>query len=334
MIFASNKNGQAGAVALITAIIISILLTIIVTGLVGLMASELRQSNDAEQSTRAYYAAQSGIEDGVQKVIRALQGIDPYPTAACASQTQIVAGIPVGWTCQSITFSGSPEGVLPVPDQSVTIDLAGAPNFDTMTVSWDRTTNPTALMYAMPVPLPSSSWTGAAALELSFIDYLKLGSYADGAAAQLDIKTRNLLMVPETIGPFVSPNVALLAGNNPYSGKCTVVVATNGYHCSLSVTGFNTAARGYIIRLRSRFAGTAYKLDFSSAGLPVQVPDGTATIDVTAKAGDVFRRVIYKVPINNGAASGLDYVLFSDNDVCKNYQIVSGTVVTGSVPCN
>jgi Tfp pilus assembly protein PilX len=71
------KQGDRGAVALMTSIIISILLTIITTGLVSVMASELRQSSDAEQSTLAFYAAQSGVEDGVQKVLARLLMMSP-----------------------------------------------------------------------------------------------------------------------------------------------------------------------------------------------------------------------------------------------------------------
>jgi hypothetical protein len=64
----------------------------------------------------------------------------------------------------------------------------------------------------------------------------------------------------------------------------------------------------------------------TGGGTPVDVPDGTATIDVTGKAGDVYRRVVYKIPFNKGAAVGLDYVLFADQNVCKDMTIIGSTV--------
>jgi hypothetical protein len=95
--------------------------------------------------------------------------------------------------------------------------------------------------------------------------------------------------------------------------------------------------RNFILRLRSRYAGTDYRLTFMSGlngnGTVVNVPDGTATIDITAKAGDVFRRVVYKVPYKNGAASGLDYVIFSDQDVCKNFGVINGLIDSTSTGC-
>ena len=325
MISPRHQSSERGAVALITAVIISILLTIIVTGLITLMASELRQSSDAEQSTRAYYAAQSGIENGVQKVIGALPGhyISPVCPRTGSSKTSIIQGIPVGWTCQSISYSGNPEGTLNLPDQTTQIDLTGAPNFDKVTLQWDNTSGP----FNMPAPLPTSSvWSGAAAVEMTFVDYSKK-PYSSAQVAQGDIKTQNVLAIPshiadteETVGTGLT---------SPDKGSCSSNYAT--YHCIITLKVPNSAKRNYIIRLRSRYQGTPYKLSFTLRGEAVNVPDGTATIDVTAKAGDVFRRVIYKVPITNSAASGLDYVLFSDNNICKNYTISAG--VPHGYPC-
>lgn len=327
MISPRHQSSERGAVALITAVIISILLTIIVTGLITLMASELRQASDAEQSTRAYYAAQSGIENGVQKVINALPRHYNLPLcpAARSSNTSIIPGIPVGWTCQSISYSGSPEGTLNLPDQTTQIDLTGAPNFDKVTLQWDNTVGP----FNMSVQLPTSAWSGAAAVEMTFIDYDKAGYTGRDSAqkAQSDIKTRNVLAIPSVAAdPVQTVGAGLIS---PDKGACSVSFVT--YHCRISIYVPNTRTRDYIIRLRSRYQGTPYKLSFTLAGSQVNVPDGTATIDVTARAGDVFRRVIYKVPITNSAASGLDYVLFSDNNICKNYTILAGVPL--SYPC-
>jgi hypothetical protein len=318
------KQGDRGAVALMTSIIISILLTIITTGLVSVMASELRQSSDAEQSTLAFYAAQSGVEDGVQKVLARLQAHDVTSAAqACDSTTHpVVLSTTVSWTCQSIKFSGTPEGVLPGPEQAVNIDIAGAPVFDTMVLSWDASARPNNSDFNMGIPLPATGWTGAPAIELTELDYNIIARPSTGSADNV-----NLGVLPAQ--PL----------NNPYSGHCVndpdkqAAGDTNPYHCFITVTGWAGSHRGYVFRLRSRYSGTAYRLEFFNGGVPVDVPDGTATIDVTAKAGSVSRRVISKVPIINGALGSLNYVIFTDNNICKNYEIVAGLLNGDTYPC-
>jgi len=73
-------------------------------------------------------------------------------------------------------------------------------------------------------------------------------------------------------------------------------------------------------------------MTFLNGASVVTVPDGTATIDVTAKAGQTFRRVISKLPINGGAAGGLNYVMYSDTNICKAFDVMNNLPSTDG--CN
>ncbi len=328
-----------GAVALLTAIIISILLTIIVSGLVSLMISELRQSEDAEQSVRAYYAAQSGVEDGIQKVVAALGSakVDQLCGSAGSQNVNLDPSSPgtVGWTCQQITYSGSPTGTLPQPDKAVQVDL-GAATFGSMTLSWDITPMPpggfAANFFRAPLggfPSAGAGWNHPAAIELAIIGY-PAGSFSASTPGAINLT--NILAIPETTGTG-QVNYNAVLGNNPVTGLCNAAAAS--YHCTLTITNF-PAGRNFTMRIRSRYTGSAYLMQFFSGpngnGGIVKAPDGTATIDITSKAGDAYRRVIYKVPYQNDAAIGLDYVIYSDNDVCKDFSILAGAIENGGCP--
>jgi type II secretory pathway pseudopilin PulG len=333
-------NPEQGAVSLLTTIIISILLAIITTGLISLMISELRQSNDSEQSMRAYYAAQSGVEAGIEKVLASLAaGVQTPQTCTGAPSTYQRLDLDpvhpgaVGWTCQQISYSGSPSGSLPTPDKAVQVDLGTTANFRSMILEWDLTPRPSggfpANFFNATGSFPAGGgWNHAAAMEMAIVDYQK-GSFSASTAGAINV--RNALVVPRTTGSGVFGDYTNLKGNNPVPGFCNPNAGS--YHCR-AVFNMNGSTRNFILRLRSRYAGTDYRLTFMSGvngnGTVVNVPDGTATIDITAKAGDVYRRVVYKVPYEKGAASGLDYVIFSDQDVCKNFGVINGLIDTAT----
>jgi hypothetical protein len=67
-------------------------------------------------------------------------------------------------------------------------------------------------------------------------------------------------------------------------------------------------------------------------GSTVAVNDGTATIDVTAYAGATYRRVIAKLPSLKGAAGGLNYVMYSDTNICKDFNVINNVPVA-PYPC-
>jgi Tfp pilus assembly protein PilX len=330
---------QDGAVALITTIIISLLLAIITTALIATMSSELRQQDDNEQSTLAYYAAQSGVEDALGKIKAALPGAVNQPTCTSNINPGLDTNSPgtVGWTCQIITTSGNPTGNIATPDQAVQIDPgASAPNYESVVIEWDSTKGNGAGYFMPPVGaslLNSASWNYAALLEAAIVQYPKTPGFA---AADANVQLKNAVMAP-AVGVAGVGSYGTLRGNNPILANCDP--ARTPYHCKVILdipADATIGGNNFLYRLRTRYIGTSYKMTFYSLtggrGLVVPVSDGTATIDVTAKANDAFRRVIYKVPFKNGAAIGLDYVIYSDTDICKNFTVLNSAIRINSCP--
>lgn len=359
-----DRLNQGGFVSLVTCILISLLLIIITVGLLSVEALQLRKAEDAEQSLNAYYTAESGIEDGVAKVLSGLV----VPSAGTGCLNGSVGSNGATWTCQQISESGQPTGSL-TADQAVTIDPGpSSPAYGSVVLEWQTSNDLTAADYNVDLSqnngLPTASEYqsdnyAAAPLELQIVEYPTHGftendvcAKPSGGPCTLGNPSRafiqNLLMTPEG-GVHLAPNNICYAGcaniiansNMRFTGNCGPLPHPNPYESGNISTKYNCyallsnlpAGKAYLFRVRARYISSDYKFTFYTGshgdGLPVSVDDGTATIDVTAQAGQVYRRVISKLPINPAAAGGLNYVMFSDNNVCKDF-VVTNNAIPGS----
>jgi Tfp pilus assembly protein PilV len=357
------RSNNDGFVSLLTAVMLSLLLLAITVSLIGLQTLTLRKAEDSEQSQRAYFGAESGVEDAIAR-INTKSVLEPSGQT-CAlpsvSQNETLGATPgaLGWSCQSITFSGSPSDVLRQPDVSTTIDPS-ASAFTSIQLLWDQSapTVAAANYYNPPLALTggAANWGNRAMpLELTVIAYPR--SPAPFTAKQ--IVTQTALVLPRLGGAGIinytarntydATSSALLQAaqcnaahpvncgidaNNPYSANCGGAIVdisgnTGTYHCSITLQALNPAF-SYVFRLKSRYISEngsgngRFVMNFYSGLAKVAVADSTATIDVTGKAGDVYRRVIYKLP-KNLANGGLDYALYSEVGLCQNYTILNGT---------
>jgi len=119
-------RNERGFVSLFTTIMLSLLLLVITISLVSLEAVQLRKSEDSEQTLRAYYAAEAGIEDAAAKVLSGAVTTNQTCATPGAANTTYDATGAAGWTCQQISFSGSPTGILEHNDVAKTIDPGSA----------------------------------------------------------------------------------------------------------------------------------------------------------------------------------------------------------------
>ncbi len=326
-----------GFVSLFTAIMISLLLLVITVSLISLEALQLRKAEDSEQTLRAYYTAEAGVEDAVSKVLSKSVTSDQ----TCASNASYDIPGAAGWTCQAITFSGTPFGKLDNPDLSKTIDPGKTtPAYGSIILEWNQSTNTSTGFYNVNLAggLPSqAAYNSAPPVELSIVEYPDGGFKASDVGTQ--VKLQQALIVPG--GPTgqagATVNYGTLANHGPWRGDCRPLPRVNpfgatNYNCYAVISNLN-ASKDYMFRIRSRYTASAYRMTFktgaSGNGTTVTVPDGTATIDVTAKAGQTYRRVISKLPLNDSASGRLNYVLYSDGNICKNFDVFDNVPVPG-----
>src|SRR5581483_10685484 len=202
------------------------------------------------------------------------------------------------------------EGFL-AREQTLQLDLpSGSFSSGSVKLEWDLDgsgDSPVVAGYSFPGAYTPAggSWSYPAAPELTATSYAATidNSGVNGGGNQAAFKAA--IAMPSTSGS--TSNTAALGsptGNPPSNGYCSPSLTS--YHCVVTFTGFDNS-RGNIIRLRPRYTGMHYRLTFSG-----NIPDQTATIDVTARAGQIYRRVIAKVPLRSGVPTGLDYVIYGD----------------------
>jgi hypothetical protein len=350
---------EGGFVSLFTCILLSMLLLLITVGLVSIQTLQLRKSEDSEQTLRAYYSAEAGVEDAVGKVLSKVITDGSIGSDTCNQSAGFDTTGSADWTCQYITFSGNPTGKLDKPDLAKTVDAIQPPGntYQSVVIEWNQSSDTNASYFNQP-GLTTGNFPTAAGytasqfvppLELSVLEYPGGGfssgqiCTSPGMPAGCVTKLQNLVLVPEG-GAAGSVGYAGLLGGGPRSANCGLLgrsytaapgFPSSGYNCYALLTGLDPS-KDYLFRIRSRYAATSYRMTFrkqaNGAGGTVLVPDGTATIDVTAKAGQTYRRVISKLPLNDSAASALNFVIYSDTDVCKNFDVIDN-VPSGPPGC-
>jgi hypothetical protein len=334
------QSTERGAVALITAMIVSVLLMITTAGMVSVTVKSLRQSTDGAQSTKAYYAAEGGLEETLLKLRN-----DPDYAGSCNGASSSDSAKDGVVTCAKVIKAPNQvEGVLDVngTDQ---IDLSSVPSFSEITLEWSGLNDTAAGFAALPNYVqdgfPGGRGTSStvkypenapSVMELGVVEYPDSQSFLIDQVRFLQgviapkgngVNDPTRVLTPDTVYSYDG------SGNRPYIGTCTLA-ASAAYHCKVVIGNFNRAgARKYVLRLKSRYNGAKYKISVANGGVPVTIPGAMYTVDVTARAGDTFRRIQTSFPLNGTASSeglsGLDYVLYSDSDICKSFEIKGGT---------
>ncbi len=375
-----------GSAALLTTVAISAVLIVLFVGLTTIATREVKQSIATDQSNRALYAAQAGVEDAVrrlnddigfaenEKTCNQSDGGDPHQIGDTSANA--------AWTCRTISLeSNSVEGRLD-KDQAVTIDLSKAKNASNnavsikyMSLEWNKSDYDSANAIGAAVQgnkaLPTSSaWEGrAAVMQVTGIWYPKAGIPAtdklvDGKA----LPVRSVLLSPAELE--TGTNVTDFSNwstrndvdlNSVVDAKCQTA-SPAGYSCkmpkdftdgtstsnkyalqnlmkmeyaksdgSTQVVSCDISDCNMVLRLQARYAATHYKLNlyYESGGTLTKaiVPDGYATIDVTAKSSNYYRRVVAKKKIVPTVADGLfDNAVFSGAGICKTMTVYKDNV--------
>lgn len=377
------RNRHQGSAALLTTIAISAVLIVLFVGITTIATREVRQSIATDQSNRALYAAQAGVEDAVRRLNDDISFANDEETcneSAGGDPVEVGTGTNAAWTCRTIKLeSSSIEGRLD-KDESVTINLAkakdaaGSPvKVQYMTLEWnkpdvdantaqvigDEVTNAKYL----PVSGPGGWGNRAAVMQVTGVWMQKpspsvnTGLLVGGKV----LPVRSILLSPtKTSSGNVTDFSNWKSPSLPESGmtaKCDVV---GTYSClapadfSGSATDSNTYdlnnimktiysngnggattvscdvdSCNLILRLQARYAATHFRARFYyNAGgggtslTEALVPDGYATIDVTAKSATYYRRVVAKKKLLPTVADGIfDNALFSGGPICKDMAV-------------
>ena len=299
----SNKlaSRPAGVTSLLFVLAISLVLIVMVAGIAALTVREQRQAANTELSNRALQTAEAGVKAAVAKL-----STDPaYSKAECDTPDTEGIFTNISATDQTITcatvtslFSTTYEGYLET-DRTTQFIYASS-------VATDR---PYYLKLSWNAPSLGDPATTIAAFVGSL--YPAVLNYNNAAMVEM-----NIVYWPKTAATATSfKNVTLLFApgnntnqpNNPIANTCPNP-STGTYSCittnAINYSGFSIATAtgiipanvgnyNYAIRITPRyknthFSLTGYKTDGSTIA-PAQ--SNKAQIDITAKVGNLYRRV-------------------------------------------
>lgn len=317
-------RNQKGVVSILTAVFFSILIMTVTVSTLVVQTKELRQSTDTDQSVRAYYAAQSGLERGLQ-LVKENGGNFRGENCGAVKDPRITLpdlGLNSGLEITCIKISDANVGGSNTlnQEQATQFDLSAHARVDEAIFRWGESLSGSESWGAAKAQPTAATWNLPALIEMTVYSF----PVASSGIKPSDIEARTILLKPHNTGTN-SVNIGPAASGQDLQ----VIKCTNGttYACSVSITGFpttigvNKPAR-HVVRFRPRYAGTTYAISFKGGGLDLSSATGGVQIDVTARAGDVFRRLIavsegYGQPLQYG----LDYAILSQRSVCKDMTV-------------
>jgi len=302
----------AGVTSLLFVLAISLVLIVMVGGIAALTVREQQQASNTELSNRALQTAEAGVKDAVAK----LSTTPTYSTDTCDttgdSTFSNISATDQTITCATVTsrFTSTYEGFLETDRTTqfvydpVSSLGTGTPYY--LKLSWNAPslgdTAANLADFTASLYPAVEGYSNAAMVEMNIVYWPKttLAGCTTGATATgtCGFINSTLLFAPGNNNNKIKPYIAVNTACNA-SGlyKCTTNNATGKSGFSIasatSIPAANVGNYNYAIRITPRYKGThfaftAYGTD-GSAVAPAQ--SNKAQIDITAKVGNLYRRV-------------------------------------------
>lgn len=342
------KNNQRGMASIAIAMVIMILITLLVTSVALVTRREQRRSLDRQLNTQAFNAIEAGISDAKA----AISGASPIGDVAnCTGPgsftEQVGAGVKseigsnITYSCVLInktsvtnyqkTVANPADGAFIVPIES------GSGSIKTIRVSWQEKSGGSSFTsdYKLSSGIGSPvlrtvllpDYSGKSKDELTKLSHTMFlfpkGNTSSGSGTTSfigDVSTPADQLAADTDtrqGQFVNGNCnAGNAGNNSVSGKRAE------YFCNVDIT-VGGASKYYLVIQPLYKSASVDITAFDSSNNTLTLLNGQAIIDVTARAGDVIKRVQARVPsgesneLNKGVIPYPGAAVATVNSLCK-----------------
>lgn len=313
-----NKN-LPGVTSLLLVIAISLALTTIIAGISALSIREIQQASNTDLSNRAYQAAESAV-----RIVENKLKDDPKFTNSGCGYPDLFSTITANGeqiTCLRVTNQFNNYEASIKEDDVAQLQVEGA-NLANMQLSWGRGTTG-GQAYSGELYPEQSGYNNAAGIELTIAYWPNTGNLGSGS---IDSKT-----------VFIMPGKSNNPGPVSITSECGTQVVASGYACAASQAELkkllptNPNSYNYAIRIKPRYADASIKfVSVDAQGNAINIKSNKAQIDVTAKVGDLYRRVKANVVIAPTAVPNMfDSVLYtaapngenSSKNICKNITV-------------
>lgn len=320
---------QIGAVSMITVVFMAIILTVLTTSFIRLTIDEQREAIDNDLTTRAYYAAESGVQDAIiaikNKTVNNPTICEPSNGAGTGVLSQ-EAGLDVEYTCQLIELTPSDFLVQLEKYRSEFFQLDdGFDGIESIKLSWQLLENSASLsLRSSGALLPKEvDWGSPAMIRLQIVqvpDQL-------GVSVSRDNITNFIIFLDPVAG--TGEGVIGLGDSTIQDASCDLGTDEK-YVCEYELGGLNDAEYDYYIRVQALYKETDIKIQaLNSNQNAVSLLNEQAVVDVTGRAGDVYRRVESRVDITPDDLWP-DYAVTSAQEICKNFTITDVAIDTNN----
>ncbi len=333
-----NQNNQ-GIISFFTVIFLTTLLIIITTAFIRLMVSEQRQATDNDLSSRAYFAAESGVDDAIALLrdnIKDNGGILNQSVLApsldrCGDEEDLNTDSDISYTCRFISLDVTSLSGRLERGEVVNFDLVGVPDAVNARLKWHIPNEDQEGVNASRAVFNGQTWPGIGAnrpanewatdnvpalMRLQTVNYPTNDLDRDSISNNISFAYPNDTGLPDRTGIITSSKL---------DAPCRSLASTSSsYACQFTFLDIDGPGNhpNKFLRLQALNNKTSYELQLlDGANNPVVVPN-QAVIDVTGKAGNVFRRIRVTVPLNTGGDEDIaDYALLVDQRICKNFEV-------------
>lgn len=352
---------KPGVTSLLVVLAIGMFMIVLVSGIAALSLREQQQARNTEFSNRALQTAEAGVKAAVQK----LSANPNYEKTGCPPGDEFKDVIPNNELNQEITcievknHFESYEGFVERDKASQLTILAptgSGTGAKTLQLRWhSKTLDQNLAAYALPVSGPfyptshNSDYQWAAPVEMTFV------FWPTGTINRSDeIRTATVFFTPGNTDKSLPSNgidtkcQGQLGATNLGDYRCVTNPGSNvGFDLgsALRLAGGDSSTNyHYAVRIKPRYTNTHFQFTaFDRDGKQMNLKSTKAQIDVTARTGDLYRRIkAEKVIIPTALESLFDSVLYAgasstDNisrNICKNLVVRSnGTLApTSSAP--
>lgn len=328
------KKDEKGFAAILVTMIIVVTLSLITIGFIAVVSREQRQTQDRQLSTQAFYAAETGVNDAVERINA---GLPPdYSKTTCppdgppgfAVGSNIISD-GVEYSCLLIESRpreleyGSVGFSTPVVAPIQPIDDLGNPVLiNKLEISWEGISENGGSGFATTMPTfpQSTAWTSQTGV-------LRVGLTPSGGPVTRDglrINTFTSFFYPQN-GPAAAvdsaffPNTTNFNQGSIVSGNCNQSKKPTSFprYCAVNITGIS--GNDFILSLRSVYANSKVTIKAFSGPTQRRLTNAQVMVDSTGKASDVLRRIAVRVPKESNVFPG--FVLETVEDICKQYGI-------------
>ncbi len=339
------KNNEKGMVAITITVILLLVISLTVLGFSKVIRREQRQALDYHLSTRAFYAAESGINIAKKAVAN-------NPVTTSKSDCDNPAGGPFtdaelrlddqGTEVTCLMLDTQPRtleytGLAPLEAKYIPIEPVGG-NPGGLILSWQDDTDSTADFNGCSGPpvgtFPAGNSWGCRAPALR-VDLAPMNSTSYGGST-VPNEVRTFILYPRDCN---GGNCTNTVNYNNVSGdgqgqvvgvgcENTARDASEPLYCTADIQNIPGVGNGvnYKMRVMSLYRTSRLIVQPRNLSSGVRLANAQVLIDSTGKAVDVLRRIQARISLSGDVP---DFAIQAD-EVCKRYRITSTTVHTES----